>query len=317
MTPLENESTDQTDLESHQQLINRIVDLLPHVVKSVKEEIGLLYRLSNTIRRASRDSQNIKATQNFKILDHDGQDLEHVLCQRFASNIRDLFPGISEHLQARISRTMIIRRKRVLYKRHRQEKRNAPMPDPVNKPEIQAPKPKSTSSKTAILEGNHKEQDKIVKEPVEAGNTALSVMESQARSATTLVADKFKQSSPSVVSATDTIAIGDHNDMKFPPPPLGYMKRRFKELKAQHRLRHPTQSQSGTMSPTCHPFVPKVHDLAFSMGRWGYDFVIYDLGHRPHYARIQFYCVARVFSIVYGKICSANSLRSIVQTKAS
>jgi hypothetical protein len=54
-----------------------------------------------------------------------------------------------------------------------------------------------------------------------------------------LAADSFKKAlSPSVVSATKTVALSSHEDLTFPPTPQGHVKERFKRLKAQRQSDH-------------------------------------------------------------------------------
>jgi hypothetical protein len=211
------------------------LDELDHIVRYVADEISLLYKLTNTIRRASRDSQNEKAATSFKIKDQDGKDLEIVFRERFASNISDLFSGISPALKDRLAATMIVRRKRVLYRRHRLDRQQALakaliVPTrPIAQPDIQ---PLPAQPRIPPVKGP---ESRLNVAPVQKTlGTVIerkSVAKSDAQSATTLAANKFHQSSPSVVSATETIAIDSHDNLIFPPPPLGYIKRNFKELK--------------------------------------------------------------------------------------
>lgn len=85
-------------------------------------EITLLHELSNTIRKASREANNVKAALSFKIEDEEGNDLEEPLKNHFAANIKDRFPGLSDIIRLRLAEAMILRRKRVLYKRSRYSK---------------------------------------------------------------------------------------------------------------------------------------------------------------------------------------------------
>jgi len=69
--------------------------------------------------------------------------------------------------------------------------------------------------------------------------SAQSIVQSAAISATTLAADSFKKASiPSVVSATKTIALSNHEDLIFPPAPTGRLEKRFKQLKKQREEEH-------------------------------------------------------------------------------
>ncbi|KFY45073.1 hypothetical protein V494_01165 [Pseudogymnoascus sp. VKM F-4513 (FW-928)] len=210
------------------------LDELDHIVRSIANEISLLYKLSNTIRRASRDSQNEKAATSFKMKDQDEdeKDLEFVLRESFESNISDLFSGISPVLKKRLAATMIVRRKRVLYRRHRLDQLKTlatatQVAQPVIHPLTAQPRIDPVKGPEPRL--NVAPVQKTLENVIERNGVAKS----QAQSATTLAANKFHQSSPSVVSASETIAIDSHDNLTFPPPPLGYIKRDFKKFKAQ------------------------------------------------------------------------------------
>lgn len=85
----------------------------------IASEISLLHELSNTIRKASRKANDVKAATLFHIKDEEGYDLEEPLKNYFAANIKDQFPGISDIIRLRLAKAMVVRRKRILYKRSR------------------------------------------------------------------------------------------------------------------------------------------------------------------------------------------------------
>lgn len=97
-------------------------NILDSTIESMASEITLLHELSNTIRKASREANNVKAALSFKIEDEEGNDLEEPLKNHFAANIKDRFPGLSDIIRLRLAEAMILRRKRVLYKRSRYSK---------------------------------------------------------------------------------------------------------------------------------------------------------------------------------------------------
>lgn len=88
-------------------------------VEYIASEISLLHELSNTIRKASRKANDVRAATLFHIKDEEGNDLEEPLKNYFAANIQDQFPGISDIIRLRLAKTMVVRRKRILYKRSR------------------------------------------------------------------------------------------------------------------------------------------------------------------------------------------------------
>ena len=206
---------------------------LNRAVRAIADEISLLHRLLNTIRRASKESQNLKAAKLFKILDDEGNDLEQMLRECFAHNIRDQFPGLSETIRARLASTMLLRRKRILYRRSRYGK--API------------KPKKTTLQPAIKPPSSvaPEQAQVSGRPESTAKTAQSIVQSLAPSATTLAADKFKRASaPSVISATKTVAFGNHEDLVFPSAPKGYVRQKYKRLEEERQREHEAYLQS-------------------------------------------------------------------------
>lgn len=92
---------------------------LESAVESMASEISLLHELTNTIRRASKKANEVRAASSFQIRDEEGNDLEEPLKSHFAANIQDHFPGISDIIRLRLAKTMVLRRKRILYKRFR------------------------------------------------------------------------------------------------------------------------------------------------------------------------------------------------------
>ena len=191
-------------------------------VRAILREISLLYKLLNTIRRASKESQNLKAAVSFKIKDLDGNDLEQAYRERYADNILDRFPGISEVLRNRLATSTILRRKRIPYRRSRYEKTPVEKVQNVVHPIIIHRQPQSQNrnatppSPKAPVQSN---------EPVSQAKSSLSGLQSQTKSATTVTAEKFKSaSSPSVVSVTNTVALTNHEGLVFPPVPQTHVK---------------------------------------------------------------------------------------------
>ena len=75
---------------------------LEEVLQDVSNEISLLYKFSNTIRKASRATQNQKAADGFRMLDIEGNGTEPLLRQIFSNYIRDRCSGVSEKMRDRL-----------------------------------------------------------------------------------------------------------------------------------------------------------------------------------------------------------------------
>ncbi|KAF4436662.1 Phd-finger domain-containing [Fusarium acutatum] len=189
---------------------------------NVASEINRLNKISNTIRRASKDAQTQKAN-SFQIEDDEGNDVEDFLRQQFKHHICDRFPTLGEVLQERLARTMLLRRKRILYRRHRQG--NAKV------------KPQKTEAARAVeLPNAHAVVPLDESEmKVEAPKKSVITISSQVKSATTLEPEKFMKvvASPSIVSASKTVALGSHETLVFPPTPGFALQKRFEQLKKQ------------------------------------------------------------------------------------
>jgi len=203
---------------------------LERATGAVGDEISLLHKLSNTIRRASKEYQNAKAANSFKLKDDEGNDLEDVFRERYASNIHDQFPKISEAIRMRLASTMLLRRKRILYRKSRYAKAPIRLKETAPQPTV---RPVQTQS---VVQPIRQEQVPSSQKPVAAAKATQSIVQSRAHSATTLTVDNFKKASnPSVVSATKTVALENHENLIFPAAPRGHIKQRYKRLKTQRK----------------------------------------------------------------------------------
>lgn len=132
-----------------------------HTLDELRNDITLLHKTSNTIRQASKESQNIKAAEVFKIRDDEGNDAEPFLRQLFFNYIRDRFPGTNEDIRERLADTMLLRRKRILYRKERYGKTSIRLPEAVTKPVISHPRPEPREEVT---------QQRVKRRAVEAPN---------------------------------------------------------------------------------------------------------------------------------------------------
>ncbi|KAK4246938.1 hypothetical protein C7999DRAFT_14968, partial [Corynascus novoguineensis] len=207
-------------------------------LQSVASDITMLYRLSNTIRRASKESQDLKAAKTYCIRDDDGNDAEPLLRELYEHYIRGKFPEITDGLRERLASSMVLRRKRILYKRSRYMKSAIRITNTAPQPTIE-PAPTTSQQQDLTV---HQLPKKGLKEGPSAQNRvppslqeqepAHSIVQSAAPSATTLAADSYKKvTTPSVVSATKTIALDNHEELDFPPAPLGRVRQRYRPQK--------------------------------------------------------------------------------------
>ncbi|KAH7238139.1 hypothetical protein BKA59DRAFT_236870 [Fusarium tricinctum] len=209
-------------------------------LNEIAAEIGRLNKISNTIRRASKDTQALTASK-FYIKDDEGNNVEETLLDNFKRHINDRFPTLGETIQERLARTMLLRRKQILYRRHRQDSVYAKAQDTVPAVSITFPTAKAVVS-LAQLKSKHPKTNSTVSKPA-------TTTPSQIQSATTLAPDKFKiaASTPSVISASKTIAFHSHESLAFPPAPGHAVKKRYDQLKSR-RLAEYEQSLNSEKS---------------------------------------------------------------------
>lgn len=207
-----------------------------HAVQGVAHQISLLHKLSNSIRRASKELQNLDAARSFQIRDDDGNYAEDFLRQLFLYYIRDRFPTTSETIRKRLADTMILRRKRILYRRSRYGSTPIRVESLPSQPEITRPRAQNITRPQADAAGGRQ---------LERQNDTKSL----APSATTLAADNFRKASvPSVVSASRTVALSSHDKLVFPAAPTGAIEKKRRQLVAQRQdtLRRRLEIQGGT-----------------------------------------------------------------------
>ncbi|KAI1757960.1 hypothetical protein F4782DRAFT_536659 [Xylaria castorea] len=205
---------------------------LSEALRGIANEISLLHKFLNTIRRASKETQGHGAVEAFKIEDDEGNDAEPFLLTLFTNHIRDRFPDASDIIRHRLASTMIQRRKRILYRRFRYSKYHArPRGVPFQSSTVQPQAPPAAGS--------------TIDQPQEQGGHQVSTSATQntARSvvitATTLSPQSFqKASTPSVVSVSKSVALSNHQELRFPPAPCGSIQRRYRKLKQKRQREH-------------------------------------------------------------------------------
>lgn len=197
----------------------------------IASEISHLNKMSNMIRRASKENQEFKI-KNFQIKDED-KNAERTLLDNFKRHIGDRFPIASNIIQQRLAEAMILRRKRVLYWRYRQQEATMKLPKTDLNISNSLPELQPLVSPAQINIPQEDRQEIRATEP--------AVAPSRIQSATTLQPDKFKMvAKSSSVGSTMTIALGDHETLIFPTAPGANAKRKYEQLKKERLAVHKT-----------------------------------------------------------------------------
>lgn len=148
----------------------------------------------------------------------------------FANYVRDKFRSIDEKVLQRLVRAMITRRKRVLYKRSRFGNLAVRVRQTKPRPKVQTPQTQPQQAPT--IQGLSQAEQNKDNDDLKEDEIGPNYKSQAGISATTLAADKFKKASaPSVISGTKTVAFDNHEDLPFPVPPLGRVRRKYKKMK--------------------------------------------------------------------------------------
>ncbi|KAL8348371.1 hypothetical protein RB598_001599 [Gaeumannomyces tritici] len=215
-----------------------IEEMLDRVLQGMAGEISMLFSVSNIIRRASRESQNIKA-------DEENTEVDPLLQQRFLWHVRGRFPTPHEdpdkdltpeqlterlgweRLTERLASTMLLRRKRVLYRRSRYGS-NPIRTKGAERPTVQFP----------MATGDNKALHKpVLSRAIPSLDRSTSDARSHApstvsfgHSATTLSQKRFQKASTlSVISASRTVALTNQDALDFPQPPLSCFDEQYQK----------------------------------------------------------------------------------------
>lgn len=208
-------------------------------LQRISTSISLLHKFSNTIRKASKATQDTKAANSFEIIDEDGNNVEPFLKDMFTRYVLDKFPDANEQIRRRLVATMITRRKRILYRRSRYgTTRKQPQKQEPVQPQVQHPAPKAEPAPVFQPDEAPTVQATQTPAPAEPPRVEGKQEKSAAPTATTLRPEKFqKASTPSVISVSQSVALSGHEELSFPPPPCGALFRRYNKMKKSMEAR--------------------------------------------------------------------------------
>jgi hypothetical protein len=182
-------------------------DAIQEITNVIAGIISWLHRISNTIRVASAGSRNVKAAA-FPIK----EDEISALKQMYSYWIKRDFPGATSELCDRLVLSMIARRRRVLYRRSRQERlrlqQHVPVRKHISQPILQI------SDNTDSVQPQSSEPP-----PLTIPSVTASVSLSEF-TATTIRPEQYRRvTAPSRVSEALTISLSKQDEPVVPPPP--------------------------------------------------------------------------------------------------
>lgn len=183
-------------------------------VEALAYQVGLFHEVSNVVRKASRQACKDLVPTSFKILDQEGNDFEDVLKTFFIHNLQDQFPKSSPNIRERLATTMIIRRRKILYRRIHYSATPIKPFQPVQRPiSIQ----RRASTKSPEITRDEEESQKSPQRD-ELG-LEVSQAQSMVKSPTMFDTENFENSStPSIVSSINYANANGSEELAFPPP---------------------------------------------------------------------------------------------------
>lgn len=183
------------------------------LLHSIHQSIDWLHRLSNLVRKASFANQH-KRADKFKLKDEDNNDMSDTLTDYYTKLIKREFSGMQETLVQRLAASMLVRRRRIMYRRSQQQRWKIPQVEPKTK-SLKLATP-STKSVLAPLAPNVPiPNNKLVVSKPEGIITAPSRL-----TITTIDTNiRRRVSAPSGISKGSTAPLNEQSMLLVPPPP--------------------------------------------------------------------------------------------------
>ncbi|KAF5603941.1 uncharacterized protein FSUBG_7039 [Fusarium subglutinans] len=209
--------------------IDEAIEEFVQTLNAVSTEITLLHKITNTIRRASKETQNSRAAERFKIKDDEGNDVGPFIHSVFLNYINDRYHVASEEIRKRLASSMVLRRKRLLDRRERYGKNPIHLPQTTTGPGISHPE---SEIMTTLGDAERPAKKRIIAAP------SHSAMHS-ADTATTFSPEGYKKAAaPSILSISKTVTLSDEDELIFPPAPNGAFMQRYNRAKQDIEDRH-------------------------------------------------------------------------------
>ncbi|KAL6810157.1 hypothetical protein V8C40DRAFT_258613 [Trichoderma camerunense] len=183
------------------------------LLQSIHQSIDWLHRLSNLVRKASFANQH-KRADKFILKDDDDNDMSDTLTDYYTKLIKREFNGMQDTLVQRLAASMLVRRRRIMYRRSQQHRWKMPQVEPKTKSlELASTKLMPTPLEPSVPFQNEKV---VVLEP-EAITTAPS------RLTATTVDKNIRQRvlAPSGISKGSTAPLNEQSMLLVPPSPKG------------------------------------------------------------------------------------------------
>ncbi|KAH0526242.1 hypothetical protein TsFJ059_009591 [Trichoderma semiorbis] len=183
------------------------------LLQSIHQSIDWLHRLSNLVRKASFANQH-KRADKFILKDDDDNDMSDTLTDYYTKLIKREFSGLQDTLVQRLAASMLMRRRRIMYRRSQQQRWKMPQVEPKIKGlELASTKLMPTPLELSVPLKN----EKVLASKPEGITTAPSRL-----TATTIDTNiRRRVSAPSGISKGSKAPLNEQSQLLIPSPPKG------------------------------------------------------------------------------------------------
>ncbi|KAK4085634.1 uncharacterized protein Triagg1_624 [Trichoderma aggressivum f. europaeum] len=183
------------------------------LLQSIHQSIDWLHRLSNLVRKASFANQH-KRADKFILKDDDDNDMSDTLTDYYTKLIKREFSGMQDTMVQRLAASMLVRRRRIMYRRSQQQRWKMPQVEPKTK-NLHLVTPSTKLGPIPLEPSVPFKNEKAPMSKPEA--TAPS------RLTATTIDKNIRQrvSAPSGISRGSTAPLNEQSMLLVPPPPKG------------------------------------------------------------------------------------------------
>ena len=226
---------------------------MTEAIDIISEEITILHRLSNTIRKATRDLRNTTIDSSFHLTNEQGENIEQEVNTMFAKLVAISIPCAGKHIGDRFVASMMTRRRRVSYRRTERNSRKTPQPTASSQtasvPKIQM-EPLASNRSGDLLKPADEPSSQALLGPTSGPKVTNpprmpNLKGSEVQTATILSPSRYLKasSSPSIASSNSrkTVAQDSLQTLPFPPRPRMYDRQRYNTLKPPIVAHHDAQ----------------------------------------------------------------------------
>ncbi|KAG6013128.1 hypothetical protein E4U43_007478 [Claviceps pusilla] len=211
----------------------RHVQKLDRALKQIANLVALVWKLKITFEVATRDLPNIRVAKEFYIPDKEGNNMDQFLQDIFFNYIRDRFPNAREFVWERIAKSLLLRRKIILYGISKYGK-------DTNQPPQVTPQRANVFPEEDSKVGKQQQQPGGSLPASSLASTSPNLSPSQTGTTTALTPQMPQRAAKelSIVANPRSLALSDQQaDLVFPPSPCNSFRCKYAKLRTERTLK--------------------------------------------------------------------------------